>query len=50
MKLLNEYVKVLGMFANSSELRNFRKLGTSFLVSFSSLRSNKVPGGGGARL
>lgn len=30
------------MFANTSELRNFRISGTSFLVSFSSLRSSKV--------
>lgn len=42
MKLLNEYVKILQMFANTSELRNFRISGTSFLVSFSSLRSSKV--------
>lgn len=32
MKLLNEYVKILQMFANSSELRTFRTLGTNSLV------------------
>lgn len=41
MKLINESVEILHMFANSAELRNLGKLGTGFVVSFS-LRGSKV--------